>query len=65
MDITVFTRTEIEKMFQLMFDSMAEEMRQSAIVTEKEPAWRLRTGQLRRYLDAAEVWATCPCSSSC
>lgn len=31
MDFTVFTKTEIEKMFQLMFDSMPEEMRQTAI----------------------------------
>ena len=31
MDFTVFTKTEIEKMFQLMFDSMTEEMRQTAI----------------------------------
>ena len=31
MDFTVFTKTEIEKMFQLMFDSMTEEMRQAAI----------------------------------
>ncbi|MBE6905106.1 MAG: MerR family transcriptional regulator [Ruminococcaceae bacterium] len=31
MDFTVFTKTEIEKMFQLMFDSMTEEMRESAI----------------------------------
>ncbi|MBE5986370.1 MAG: MerR family transcriptional regulator [Paenibacillaceae bacterium] len=31
MDFSVFTKTEIEKMFQLMFDSMPEEMRQTAI----------------------------------
>ena len=31
MDFTVFTKTEIEKMFQLMFDSMTEQMRQTAI----------------------------------
>lgn len=31
MDFSVFTKTEIEKMFQLMFDSMTEEMRQTAI----------------------------------
>jgi DNA-binding transcriptional MerR regulator len=31
MDFSVFTRTEIEKMFQLMFDSMQEEIRQTAI----------------------------------
>lgn len=31
MDFTVFTKTEIEKMFQLMFDSMTEEMRKAAI----------------------------------
>lgn len=31
MDFTVFTKTEIEKMFQLMFDSMKEEIRQTAI----------------------------------
>ncbi|WP_312940738.1 MerR family transcriptional regulator [Oscillibacter sp.] len=31
MDFTVFTKTEIEKMFQLMFDSIPEEMRQTAI----------------------------------
>ncbi|MEA4955699.1 MAG: MerR family transcriptional regulator [Pseudoflavonifractor sp.] len=31
MDFAVFTKTEIEKMFQLMFDSMTEEMRQAAI----------------------------------
>lgn len=31
MDFTVFTKTEIEKMFQLMFDSMTEELRQTAI----------------------------------
>lgn len=31
MDFTVFTKTEIENMFQLMFDSMTEEMRQAAI----------------------------------
>lgn len=31
MDFTVFTKAEIEKMFQLMFDSMTEEMRQAAI----------------------------------
>lgn len=31
MDFTVFTKTEIEKMFQLMFDSMPDEMRQTAI----------------------------------
>ncbi|EGD47297.1 transcriptional regulator, MerR family [Ruminiclostridium papyrosolvens DSM 2782] len=31
MDFTVFTKTEIEKMFQLMFDSMPKEMRQTAI----------------------------------
>ncbi|MCI2105504.1 MAG: MerR family transcriptional regulator [Intestinimonas sp.] len=31
MDFTVFTKTEIEKMFQLMFDSMPQEMRQTAI----------------------------------
>ena len=30
-DFTVFTKTEIEKMFQLMFDSMTEQMRQAAI----------------------------------
>ncbi len=30
-DFSVFTKTEIEKMFQLMFDSMPEEMRQTAI----------------------------------
>lgn len=32
MDFTVFTKTEIEKMFKVMFDSMPEEMRQTAIV---------------------------------
>ena len=31
MDFTVFTKIEIEKMFQLMFDSMPEEMHQTAI----------------------------------
>ena len=31
MDFTVFTKTELEKMFQLMFDSMTEQMRQTAI----------------------------------
>ncbi|WP_349670180.1 MerR family transcriptional regulator, partial [Lacrimispora sp.] len=31
MDFSVFTKTEIEKMFQLMSDSMPEEMRQTAI----------------------------------
>jgi len=31
MDFSVFTKTEIEKMFQLMFESMPEEMRQTAI----------------------------------
>ncbi len=31
MDFAVFTKTEIEKMFQLMFDSMSEEMRQTAV----------------------------------
>lgn len=31
MDFSIFTKTEIEKMFQLMFDSMPEEMRQRAI----------------------------------
>ncbi len=31
MDFSVFTKTEIEKMFQLMIDSMTEEMRQTAI----------------------------------
>lgn len=31
MDFTVFSKTEIEKMFQLMFNSMPEEMRQTAI----------------------------------
>lgn len=31
MDFTVFTKTEIEMMFQLMFDSMTEEMRQAVI----------------------------------
>lgn len=31
MDFSVFTKTEIEKMFQLMFDSMPVEMRQTAI----------------------------------
>ena len=31
MDFSVFTRTEIEKMFQLMFDNMPEEIRQTAI----------------------------------
>lgn len=31
MDFSVFTKTEIEKMFQLMFNSMPEEMRQTAI----------------------------------
>lgn len=31
MDFTIFTKTEIEKMFQLMFESMQEEMRQTAI----------------------------------
>lgn len=31
MDFTVFNKTEIEKMFQLMFDSMPEKMRQTAI----------------------------------
>ncbi|MBE5983497.1 MAG: MerR family transcriptional regulator [Paenibacillaceae bacterium] len=31
MDFSVFNKTEIEKMFQLMFDSMPEEMRQTAI----------------------------------
>ncbi len=31
MDFTVFSKTEIEKMFQLMFNSMTEEMRQAAI----------------------------------
>ncbi len=31
MDYSVFTKTEVEKMFQLMFDSMPEEMRQTAI----------------------------------
>lgn len=31
MDFTVFTKTEIEKMFQLMFDSMPEEMSETAI----------------------------------
>jgi len=31
MDSTVFTQTEIENMFQLMFESMPEEMRETAI----------------------------------
>lgn len=31
MDFTVFTKTEIEKMFQLMFNSMTEEMRETAL----------------------------------
>ena len=31
MDFTVFSKTEIERMFQLMFDSMPEKMRQTAI----------------------------------
>lgn len=31
MDFTVFTKTEIEKMFQLMFDRMPKELRQTAI----------------------------------
>lgn len=31
MDFSVFTKTEIEKMFQLMIDSMTEEIRQTAI----------------------------------
>ena len=31
MDFSVFTKTEIEKMFQLMIDRMTEEMRQTAI----------------------------------
>ena len=31
MDFTVFTKTEIEKMFQLMFNSMPDEMRETAI----------------------------------
>ncbi|MDF3000655.1 MAG: mta 3 [Bacillota bacterium] len=31
MDFTVFTKIEIEKMFQFMFDSMSEEMRRTAI----------------------------------
>lgn len=31
MDFSVFTKTEIEKMFQLMFDRMPEEMHQTAI----------------------------------
>ena len=31
MDYSVFTKTEVEKMFQLMFDSMPVEMRQTAI----------------------------------
>ena len=31
MDFTVFTKTEIEKMFQLVFDGMPEEMRDTAI----------------------------------
>ena len=30
MDFTVFNKIEIEKMFQLMFDSMPEEMRQNS-----------------------------------
>jgi len=32
MDFAVFTKTEIEKMFQLMFDSMPEEIREPAII---------------------------------
>jgi len=31
MDFTIFTKTEIENMFQLMFDSMPDEMRETAI----------------------------------
>ncbi len=31
MDFSIFTKTEIEKMFQLMFNSMSEEMRKTAV----------------------------------